>query len=139
MIATGEGNRIRIQKTAALADSIGRFYSCVTGALGFAPSREEHKMQWLSLDGEPVFKEFFIRLLRSGGVSPKIDYRYFDRGQNALFKPAARFWKELGLDSDESKLTLETKRNLACSAQAAITEVISDWLDSLQKSTGLQT
>lgn len=139
MIATGEGNRIRIQKTASFADSIGRFYSCVTEALGFAPSREEHKMQWLSLDGEPIFKEFFIKLLRaSGGVWPKVDYRYFDRGQNALFKPAARFWKELGLDSDESKLTLETKRDLACSAQAAITEVISDWLDNLQKSTGLQ-
>src|SRR5258708_38163576 len=102
MIATGEGNRIRIQKTAALADSIGRFYSCVTEALGVAPSREEHKMQWLSLEGEPVFKEFFIRLLRpSGGVWPKVDYSYFDRGRNAWFKPAARFRQEHGLRFDE--------------------------------------
>jgi len=139
MVATGEGNRMRIEKRASSANSIGRFYSSVTEAIGFSPSREEHKMQWLSLEGEPVFKDFFIRLLRgTSGVSPKVDYGYFDRGQNALFKPAARFWKEIGLVSDESKLTLETKRNLACSAQAAITEVISDWLANLQKSTGLQ-
>lgn len=138
-IATGDGSRIRMEESAPFSDSIGRFYSCVTEAVKFVPSREEHKMQWLSLEGEPVFKEFFRKLLRrSPGGWPKVDYSYFERGQNALFKPSARFWKELGLDTDGSQLTPETKRNLACSAQIAITEVISDWIAYLQKKTGLQ-
>jgi carbamoyltransferase len=139
MVAIGEGNRIRIQKTATFTDSIGRIYSCVAEALGFAPSREEHKMQWLSLEGKPVLKEFFIRLMRrSGGVWPRVDRRYFDRGANTLYRPSARFWRETGVDSDGSKLTPEEKRNLACSAQAAVAEVISEWIAALQKNTGLQ-
>jgi carbamoyltransferase len=138
-IATGDGNRIRMQESAPFSDSTGRIYSCVTEAIGFVPSREEHKMQWLSMEGEPVFKEFFNRLLRRTSRGwPKVDYRYFDRGLNALFTPSARFWKELEIDSDGSQLTPETKRNLACSVQGAITEVISDWVADLQKKTGLQ-
>jgi carbamoyltransferase len=139
MIATGEGNKIRIQKTASFTDSIGRVYSCITEALGFVPSREEHKMQWLSLEGESVFKEFFVKLMRrSGGVWPKVDRRYFDRGANTLFKPSTRFWKEIGIDFDGSKLTPEEKRNLACSTQTAVVEVVSDWIADLQKNTGEQ-
>jgi carbamoyltransferase len=138
-MATGDGNRILMQERAPFSHSIGRIYSCVTEAMGFAPSREEHKMQWLSLEGEPAFKEFFRKLLRRTSRGwPKVDYSYFDRGLNALFKPSARFWRELGLDSDGSKLTPEEKRNLACSVQGAISEVISDWVADLQKKTGLQ-
>lgn len=140
MVATGDGNRIHIQKTIPFSDSIGRIYSCVTELLGFAPSREEHKTQWLSLEGEPLYREFFVRLLRSGGgVLPRVDYKYFDRDLNSVFKPSVRFWKELGLDSDEAQLTPEQKRNLASSLQTGITEVISDWLADLLQSTGLQT
>src|SRR5450432_3763726 len=138
-IATGDGSRIRMQESAPFSDSVGRIYSCVTEALGFVQSREEHKMQWLSLEGEPVFKEFFLKLMRRTSAGwPKVDYSYFDRGLNTLFKPSARFWKELGLDSDGSKLTAEEKRNLSCSVQAAITDVISDWVADLQTKTGLQ-
>ncbi len=138
MIAHGEGSQIHIQKAISFSDSIGRIYSCVTRLLGFSPSREEHKTQWLSLEGEPEYKELFVRILRAGGVVPKVDYRYFGRDLNAVFKPFARFWKELGLDSDESRLTPEQRRNLASSVQAAITEVISDWLADMRETTGLQ-
>jgi len=88
LIATGEGHRIRIQKTTSFSDSIGRIYSSVTEALGFVPSREEHKMQWLSLEGEPVFKEFFIRLIRrSGGIWPRIDRRYLIAARTHCLSP----------------------------------------------------
>ena len=136
MIATGEGTRIHVQRKLSFSDSVGRIYSCITRALGFDPSREEHKTQWLGLEGEPVHKQFFLRLLRqSGGVLPKVDYRFFGRDLNGVFRPSARFWREVGLDTTGSELAVEQKRNLACSLQAAVTEVISEWLADLKKST----
>src|SRR5499427_724024 len=67
MVAVGEGNRIRVQKTIPFTNSIGWIYSRVTDLIGFIPSKEEHKTQWLSLEGEPVYKYVFLRMLRSPG------------------------------------------------------------------------
>jgi carbamoyltransferase len=139
MIAVGEGNKVKVLRVISLADSIGRIYSRVTRLLGFVPAKEEHKTQWLSLEGEPVYQRFFIRVLRQpGGILPRVNDRYFRRDLNGVSKPSGLFWKELSLDADESQLTPEQKRNLASSLQAAVVEVISDLLASFQKRTGMQ-
>src|SRR5262249_43525575 len=67
IIARGEGNRIDLQKRIPFSDSLGRVYSCITALLGFSPSREEHKTQWLSLEGEPIYRDLFVRMLRAPG------------------------------------------------------------------------
>jgi carbamoyltransferase len=139
MLAVGEGNKIRVQKTISFANSVGWIYSRITDLLGFIPSKEEHKTQWLSLEGEPVYKDVFLGMLRRGGeVLPRVDFRYFRRDVTGVFEPSQFLFQQLGIPGGKSELTPELKRNIAASLQAAVTELISDLLTSFQKKTGLQ-
>ncbi len=139
MLAVGEGNKIRVEKTIPFADSIGWIYSRVTDLIGFIPSKEEHKTQWLGLEGEPVYKDVFLRMLRRPGDSaPGVNFRYFHRDVTGVFEPSPYFFQQLNLPGGRAEFTPEIKRNLAASIQAAITEVISDLIASFQKESGQQ-
>ncbi|MGO9863374.1 MAG: carbamoyltransferase [Terriglobales bacterium] len=139
LLAVGEASQIRTHDTMSYSDSIGWVYSRVTELLGFIPSKDEHKTQWLGLEGEPVYKDIFLRMLRrSGDGFPKLDLRYFRRNLTGGFVPSPFLFDQLGLPAESSEITVEQKRNLASSVQAAITELISDLLASFQKKTGLQ-
>lgn len=139
VIASGQGNRIVALKAIPLSNSLGRVYSRIATTLGFVPSKEEHKMQWLSLEGSPVYKDFFSIMMRRRGRSlPEVDYRYFRRDFNGAFRPSERFWKDLGLECDAGQLTLTERQNLASSIQVAIGELISELIAQLQKKTGMQ-
>jgi carbamoyltransferase len=137
MIAAGEGNKIRALKTIPFADSVGWIYSRITDLLGFIPSKEEHKTQWFSLEGEPVYKDVFLRMMRrAGDVLPRVDFKYFRRDVTGVFEPSPHFFAQLGVP--KSEFTPEIKRNIAASLQAAVTDVISDLLAAFQKKTGMQ-
>ncbi|HUO16175.1 MAG TPA: carbamoyltransferase C-terminal domain-containing protein [Verrucomicrobiae bacterium] len=139
MLAVGSGNKIKIEKTFPFANSIGWIYSRLTDLIGFVPSKEEHKTQWLGLEGEPVYKEDLQRILRKpGNVFPHVDFRYFHRDITGVFEPSTYFFRQLGIAQRKSELTLEVRRNLAASVQAAITEVVSDLLTWYQKKTGFK-
>jgi len=138
LIATGEGSRISIRNSISCSNSVGWLYSRVTELLGFSPSREEHKTQWLGLEGEPVYKDAFLRILRSPGrVLPRLDLRAFHRDITGAFVPTRFLLDQLGL-SEKREFTIEQKQNVACSVQVAITEVISDLLASCRKETGIE-
>lgn len=139
MVAVGEGGKIRPERSLAFANSIGWVYSRITDLLGFVPSKDEHKTQWLSLEGEPAYKDVFLKMLRAtGDSSPRVNFRYFDRDLTGIFDPSRFFWDRLNLSADKSQLTPEQKRNLASSLQAAVTEVISEMLAAAQKKTGMK-
>ncbi len=138
MIAVGDGNKIRTLKTVPFADSIGWIYSRITDLIGFIPSKEEHKTQWLSLEGEPVYKDLFLRMMRNSGEAlPHVDFRYFRRDVTGVFEPSAKLFQALGI-SGKHEISIEQKRNLAASLQSAATKVISDLIRFFQKKTGLQ-
>jgi carbamoyltransferase len=67
-----------------------------------------------------------------------VDNRYFHYDLNGALRPSALFWKELGFDAGELRLTQVEKRNLASSLQGAATDLISNLLAAFQKTTGLQ-
>jgi carbamoyltransferase len=139
MLAVGEGNKIRILKTIPFANSVGWIYSRITDLLGFIPSKEEHKTQWLSLEGEPMYKEVLLSMLRRpGDFFPGVNFRYFQRDVTGVFEPSQVFFDQIGVPAGKSEFTPELKRNLAASLQGAVTEVISDLLASFQKKTGIQ-
>ncbi len=139
MLAVGEGNKVRIQKTIPFRNSVGWIYSRITDLLGFVPSKEEHKTQWLSLEGEPMYKDVFLGMLRRpGDFFPGVNFRYFRRDVTGVFEPSQLFFDQIGVPGGKSEFTPELKRNLAASLQAAVTELISDLLASFQKKTGLQ-
>jgi carbamoyltransferase len=139
MIAVGDRNRIRILQTIPFTDSLGWVYSRITDLLGFAPHREEHKTQWLSLEGEPVFRNEFLKMLRRpGSPFPAVDFHYFHRDLTGAFEPSEFFYQRLGLTPGKTQLTVDHKRMLASSLQAAVTDVISDLVAYLQKKTGAE-
>jgi len=139
MLASGKGSQIRVLKTIPFTNSIGWIYSRITDLLGFIPSKEEHKTQWLSLEGEPIYKDAFLGMLRRpGDFFPAVNFQHFHRDLTGVFDPTQLFWGQLGLSADKSQLTPELKRNLASSLQAAVTELICDLLGHVQKQSGIQ-
>src|SRR5437764_4701063 len=59
LIALGEGTHLRTLRSIAFPHSIAWIYAQVTALLGFVPHHDEHKTQWLSLEGEPIYKDVF--------------------------------------------------------------------------------
>src|SRR5215467_3341837 len=61
-VSLGEGNRIRTLQSMPLPHSVGRVYSQITSLIGFVPRLDEHKTQWLSLQGDADFKDVFLQM-----------------------------------------------------------------------------
>ena len=100
MLAMGEGSRIRPLRTIAFPHSLGWVYSQVTELIGFKPHLQEHKTQWLSLEGEPRFKDVFLKMLRSrDGCLPHLDYRFFNRGLAGPLSFSEKFYRSTSLPS----------------------------------------
>src|SRR5215471_11385238 len=61
-IAIGEDDNLKPLHALAFPNSLGWFYSRVTQLAGLRPQRDEHKLQWLSKDGQPEYLEAFRKL-----------------------------------------------------------------------------
>jgi carbamoyltransferase len=139
LLAIGDGNQIRVQDTIPYSDSIGWLYSRLTDLIGFTHEREEHKIQWLGLEGEPVYKDVFLRILRRPGTTiPKLDLSYFRRDLTGGFVPSQQLFRQLDLADGKSEIAAEHKRNIARSLQAAVTEIVVDLLASFRKKFGIE-
>ncbi len=147
MVALGEGNRIRVLRAIAFPHSLGWVYSQVTDLLGFTPHRSEHKTQWLSLEGEPVFKALFLEMLRPApGSLPHLDSSYFNRGLAGRIAFSKKFYRRLGIEvpssSDErhgsrgTELSETLKRQMAASVQQACRTVVTELAESFRQKTG---
>ena len=137
LVAIGEGDEIRPQRSLDFPDSLGWFYSRVTELAGLRPSRDEHKLQWLSKDGEPEFLPAFRKLFtwRNNGL-PVLNRRCFSAGpdRRGVFSPP--FYRELGLSSRNLLLTPALRANLARSAQDFLEEAVLQLAANFQQSTG---
>jgi len=139
MLAVGDGTKIRTLETFSFPHSIGWVYTLVTDLIGFKPHEEEHKTQWLSLEGEPEFKDLFVRLMRSSsGPLPHLDFSFFNRGLAGGLPFSPKFYKALGLPTEPEKITQDEKKVLAASLQAAVTEVVAGIVGTYCQREGLQ-
>jgi carbamoyltransferase len=130
VLFAGAGNQLRRVRELYLPDSLGEVYNRVTELLGYEPRADEHKVQWLSTSGQPVYLDIFRRLLHlSGSEWPKIDRAYFDTERMARGGFGARFYDALRLNSGEH-LSHATKADVACSLQAAIEEAVTNMIGS---------
>ncbi len=138
-ICIGEGNKIRVLETIAFPHSIGWIYTLVTDLIGFRPHEEEHKTQWLSLQGEPEYKALFLKLMRSSDDPvPSLDFSYFTRGLAGGLPFSAKFYKQIGV-SDPAAITPDQKKALAASVQGAATEIIGGLLTSFAREHNLKS
>lgn len=134
MIAIGEGTRLRKLRDIPYPHSLAWLYSRITEILGFVPHADEHKTQWLSLGGEPQYREVFRDMLRqSGDGSLRLDYSYFDHGVGDRFVLSSKFWQKTGLARNFAEHTEDQRRALAVSVQHVCAEKVGEIIESLRK------
>jgi carbamoyltransferase len=105
-------------------DSLGDLFNRVTGMLGYEPRADEHKVQWMSASGEPVYLDVFRAILRGGSAQwPHMERSYFDADRLSDGGFSSRFYAETGL-APKTPLGPAEKANLASSLQMAVEEKI---------------
>jgi carbamoyltransferase len=125
LIALGDGDEIRPLQSLRFPDSLGWFYSRVTELAGLRPHRDEHKLQWLSKDGEPEFLPSLRKVFTwkpNGALA--LNRRYFAPGPDHRGIFAPRFYRELGLSSHDHLPNPVVRANLARSAQDLLEELV---------------
>jgi carbamoyltransferase len=135
-----EGKSIRELAGIPFPHSLAWFYTQITKLIGFQPHGDEHKTQWLSTTGEPIFADFFAAMLRRAPQSPPhLQSKYFQRDFAADLSFSDEFYKGFGIKR-ESEPHLEPKlcANIAASLQHACTEIVVDWIETLRKQSGEQ-
>jgi carbamoyltransferase len=137
-VGLGEGPRIRELSSLRFPDSLAWVYTQVTRLLGFRPHADEHKTQWLSLAGRPVFADLFLEMLRrSPHGPPHLNTKYFHPAFAGELSFADEFYRRLGIPRQPGpQLQDPMPANIASSLQKACAVIVSDWLESLRSQTG---
>jgi carbamoyltransferase len=137
MILEGDGDEIRPLHSLKFPDSFGWFYSRVTELAGLRPHRDEHKIQWLSKDGQPEYLPVFRKLFtwKANGL-PVLNRKYFEPGPDhrGLFAP--QLYRELELSSRGHAPNPVVRAKLARSAQDYLEELVLQLVANLQVETG---
>lgn len=115
------------------------FYTQITKLLGFDSHRDEHKTQWLSLEGEPVFKDVFLEMLRGRRSHlPQLDRAYVNLVDMSLSR---KFYRQIGLQEqeEERELSDDLRRNLARSIQDVCEEIVGSMIEHYRQREGIQS
>ena len=125
MIFLGAGDEIHALQTLKFPDSFGWFYSRVTELAGLRPHKDEHKLQWLSKDGQPEYLSVFRKLFtwKASGL-PALNRRYFESGPDRRGIFAPQWYRELGWSSRGHAPNAVARANLARSAQDYLEELV---------------
>jgi carbamoyltransferase len=135
-VMMGEGTRIGLLHKIPFPHSLGLIYSQVTRMLGFSPHKDEHKTQWLSLEGEGEYKSVFLSMLRNPRtLLPRLNPKYVRVAGRPAF--TGRFYKEIGATGESHEFTETQRRNLACSLQEACVEIVASLVERFRKQTGI--
>jgi carbamoyltransferase len=135
-VSLGEGTQIRVLRTIPFPHSLAWIYSHVTRLLGFIPHKDEHKTQWLSLEGEPVFKNVFLEMLRDSRTHlPRLNGSYINLAGRLTF--SGKFYRAIGVADEKTELTDDQRRALASSIQAACAEIVGSLAEQYRAQTGV--
>ena len=121
----GEGDELRPLKTLRFPNSLGWFFSRVTHLLGLRPRRDEHKVQWLSKDGQPDFVPALRKVFHwNADGLPVLNKRYLGRGaqEDAAFSEA--LLRELSLEPQAVASDPQLRASLARSARDVLEEIV---------------
>jgi carbamoyltransferase len=149
-VALGEGSRLRTLLSIPFPHSPAWIFSQVTDLIGFEPHADEHKTQWLGLEGEPEFENIFLELLRgSAGKSPRLATRYFNKGLAGRIAFSSKFYRAVGVDPAVGKaaesglprpqIPETLRRQLAASVQQACAKVAAELAERYRKQTGAKS
>ena len=138
MLSVGEGNRIRAVRSMLYPHSLTWLYSQITGLLGFVPRVDEHKTQWLSLEGTPEYRDIFHDMLRkrANGL-PRLVHSYLAHGAGGHFVLSPKFYRRIGVDEHNPQFTDEQRRALAATVQQVCTEIVTEIVQAFRKQQGI--
>ncbi len=96
-----KGSRMTLEQEHYAPDSLGDLFGRVAELLGLEANADEHKVQWLSVQGDDRYEELFLEILALSDEGPRPDRSYFstERLRNGGFN--ARFYERLGLKDGE--------------------------------------
>jgi carbamoyltransferase len=119
------GNKLSVTRELYYPDSLGDLFGRVADFIGFEPSAEEHKVQWLSTHGDDRFVPLFRDILGTGW--PRLDRTFFvaDRASAGGFAP--KFYERLGVpDGSEPPegLRAHIAAGIQRAAEATVLEMI---------------
>lgn len=117
------GTSIQLEKEFTFPDSLGDLYTRVTELLGFKPSSEEHKVQWLSTAGDNSLEPVFHSILVQPSVGLRADRSWFDHNRIGRGGFSARFYSALGLE-DGAPVPAGLFPNIAAGLQRAIERIV---------------
>jgi carbamoyltransferase len=133
LVGIGEGAHIREVASVAIPNSLAWAYSQVTKLLGFRAHADEHKTQWLSLAGEPVFADLFLTMLRTSAAgAPQLHARYFRREFAAELAFTKGFYRRVGITGTPEFVDDPMRANIAASLQKACETILCEWLTALR-------
>ena len=149
-ISLGEDNRLRVLETIPFPHSAAWIFSQITDLIGFTPHADEHKTQWLGLEGEPVFDALFLGMLRRApGKLPHLAAGYFNSGLAGHIAFAPKFYRAVGVDPTVGKaaetgsprppIAGELRKQLAASVQQACCTLAAELAERYRKQTGAKS
>lgn len=129
VIAVGEGNSFRVLRNRNWPNSLGHFYSAMTGFLGFQMLDGEYKMMGLAPYNTPDYAEFLRKeiLITDQPGSYRLNSHILDYHQALKNRFGKKMIEVFGepRGSDNEPFT-ERHEKIASSAQAAFEEVALD-------------
>lgn len=139
LIATGQDSQLRPIQRIDFPNSIAWVYTELTRLIGFRSHQEEHKTQWLSLEGKAIYKDLFLDMLRRpGSCLPRLNYKYFSRGFANKLAFSPEFYRRIGTSS-EARLEDDLRRALARSLQEAQAELVADLIRHYRDIAGVDS
>ncbi len=137
LVALGEDDHIKSLHSLSFPNSLGWFYSRITQLVGLRPHRDEHKLQWLSKDGQPEYRESFKKLfVWSTKGLPALDRKYFSAGPDGTGVFSPRLYRELGLPRSGPPTDRAVRDALARSAQDVLEEMTLQFVEHFRETTG---
>ena len=149
-ITLGEGKRLRVLESISFPHSPAWIFSQITDLIGFTPHSDEHKTQWLGLEGDPVFETLFLGMLRRvPGKLPRLAMRYFNPGLAGHIALSPKFYRVVGVDpaigkaaetgSPRPPIPEPLRKQLAASVQQACCAIAAELAERYRKQTGAKS
>jgi carbamoyltransferase len=91
------GSQLTLEKEIYYPDSLGDLYGRVTELLGFKANEDEHKVQWLSVQGDDRFRGLFLEILSmKPGEWPRVERSFLDAERMTQGGFSEKFFARLG-------------------------------------------
>jgi carbamoyltransferase len=143
-LGVGDGDRMRDIRRVRFPHSLGALYACVTGYLGFHPTRDEGKVMGLAAYGEPTHVEAMrelVRLLPDGRY--ELDLTWFRHHATGKHRMSQRFLDRFGPPRPRGRDAVpQHYADIAYGLQVTLEEVglhVARWLQATTGETRLAT